>query len=185
MKLVLILDESGSMTIQHDEVVQGVNDFLVEQQKIHHEAKFTLITFNTVVRTVLDDISVHEVRELTRDDYNPDGLTALYDAIGFAITKFQQEDDVRMIIATDGRENCSLDYSKQQIVSMITKCVEKGWRFIYLCEGEDAVLNGQEMGMGNTPGTDMFATPMFSLGTSLSQVTLDLHKRRRMDDSSV
>ena len=93
IKVVMVLDESGSMEVNKIEIIQTVNNFIKSQQeeKIEGECLFTLITFNDKIRTVINNKQIQEISPVTKSDYNPNAFTALYDAMGFAINKFSND----------------------------------------------------------------------------------------------
>ena len=113
------------------------------------------------VRTVFEDMPIVEVRNLTEEDYNPNGCTPLYDAMGMSLAKLQgkvDKDDYALVtIITDGLENASHEYSGKAIRSIVTLLREKGWVFAYIGANQDAVEVAREMNINNAKEYD--ATP--------------------------
>lgn len=146
--IIFILDESGSMSSMFNEPVEAVNNFINEQKKISG-SKLTLLTFNSKVKTVFDNVPLQDIEEFK--DYKPSDMTALYDAIGDAITNKQKSneyDDVICVILTDGLENCSMKFKQKQVVDMITDMEKNhGWSFIYLGANQDVIKVGNDMGL--------------------------------------
>jgi len=81
--------------------------------------------------------------------YKPEGMTALYDAIGMSVKKLRKKvkhelknnkASVVVVILTDGHENSSREYSYDDIKKLIGK-LEKhnNWTFSYLGATPDAV----------------------------------------------
>jgi Mg-chelatase subunit ChlD len=119
-KIVVVLDESGSMESIGAQMRKALDDLIKEQKQIKERpCNFTLVKFNNDVRRVVKNKSLSNVRDLTIEDYNPNGSTALYDAIGDTINWFRYERDVLMVIITDGQENASRKYKKDNITKMI------------------------------------------------------------------
>lgn len=154
-RIILVLDESGSMGKQRKEVVEGVNS-MITQQKSENPAEnssifFTLVTFSDVIREVCDT-TLEKCELIQESDYKPSGSTALFDAIGRTIRKYQKENNVIMIVATDGKENASSEFTKySQIVEMVKKSKqERNWSYIYISEDIDTFEQGNQMGMSNT-----------------------------------
>jgi len=146
--IIFILDESGSMSCMFDEPVQAVNNFINEQKNIPG-SKLSLLTFNSKVKTIINNVPLQDVEEFK--DYKPSDMTALYDAIGEAITNKQKTNDydnVICVILTDGLENCSIKFKQKQVVDMITDMEKNhGWTFIYLGANQDVIKVGNDMGL--------------------------------------
>ena len=151
--IVFLLDESGSMASMGIEPVQAVNKFIQDQKSSLGDdgSTFSLWKFNTVVRKVIDDIPLKDVVEF--DDFLPNDMTALYDAIGSAINTKKNKasyDNVICIILTDGLDNSSVEYTLSNIKSMINEMETKhNWKFIYLGANQDAFTVGSKMGMAH------------------------------------
>ena len=99
------MDKSGSMHSMGDEPLQALNGFIQEQRKaIKDDATFSLWTFNDKVQLVIDDQPLQLVKEI--NEYEPEGMTAMNDAIGKAIiTKYRKfkSNNVVCLIITDGK----------------------------------------------------------------------------------
>jgi hypothetical protein len=154
VKVVMILDQSGSMEPIRNKILVAVNKFIHDQRNIGPEGqddRFTLVKFSDIVMRpyTIDNELMSEVKELQVEDYKPTGGTALFDAIGTTITHFQNEVDLLMIIVTDGEENASQQYktkdSIQQLVSRQKQ--DKNWSFVYLSSDLDTFQQGQGIGI--------------------------------------
>ncbi len=151
--IIVVLDESGSMLQMKDEVINSINNF-VEKQKAgiaDDGSTFTLWKFNYFVQKVIDDQNLHHVRYF--NNYNPSDMTALYDAIGMAITtKLERENykDVVCVIVTDGQENSSNLYTLDTIRTLITKMEnDHNWKFAFLASNQDAFKSGNTIGVSS------------------------------------
>ncbi len=112
---LLVVDESGSMSIIERQALVGINETLTtiqKMQKTHKdmEQRVTLITFDSTHKNLFyDNVSAHHIKPLKSRDYNPCGGTPLYDAIGMSIAKINalttEDDSVLVTIITDGEEN--------------------------------------------------------------------------------
>lgn len=128
---LLVVDESGSMSIIERQALVGINETLTtiqKMQKAHKdmEQRVTLITFDSTHKNLFyDNVSAHHIKPLKAKDYNPCGATPLYDAIGMGIAKINalitEDDSVLVTIITDGEENCSEEYSLKMIKNLIEK----------------------------------------------------------------
>ena len=92
LKIIFVLDESGSMQGTESDVIGGFNKFL-EQQKsqAYQKSSVSLYKFNDDSNRVFHDLPLDKVRPLQAQDYRPGGLTALYDAIGLAISEAEKQ----------------------------------------------------------------------------------------------
>lgn len=136
---LIIVDESGSMSIIHREALAGINETITtcqHMQKIHPEMqqRLTLISFDSDhFKLHYDDVNASKTRKLTMHDYKPCGATPLYDAIGKGIAKLnaqtEAEDNVLVTIITDGEENCSEEYNLKMVKNLIEKQKKLGWTF--------------------------------------------------------
>lgn len=136
---LVIVDESGSMSIIHREALAGINETIStckKMQMVHPEIeqRLTLISFDSDhFKLHYDNVLASEARELTMRDYNPCGATPLYDAIGRGIAKLnaqtEADDNVLVTIITDGEENCSEEYTLKMIKTLIEKLKKQGWTF--------------------------------------------------------
>ena len=116
-EIVVIIDKSGSMRHLSSDVIGGINTFIQEQKRLEGDVNFSMLLFNDHIKHKYDRLKLSEVNELTSLDYNPNGFTSLYDAIGFAISHIGSklhdtiEDDrpskVLFAIMTDGEDNTS------------------------------------------------------------------------------
>lgn len=158
LKIIFVIDESGSMEGTESDVIGGFNNF-IDQQKSQLYGKITvsLYKFNTEGYRIFNDLPLSEIRPLTIADYNPGGLTALYDTIGLAVTDANKQRHsaessepnlVLMVIITDGQENASRIYSSQIIKELISdREKNKNWQFIYLGTDLGSFADADSMGI--------------------------------------
>lgn len=151
-----VLDRSGSMDSVRDDTIGGFNTWLEGLQKVSSEALLTLTCFDTFVETPFVNTPIKEVPKLTPETYVPGGWTALYDAIGSAVTAIDKEatgdDRVLLIIQTDGQENSSREFTKEAIFNLINSRQQGNWTVTYLSAGPDAFTEAAKIGIyvGNT-----------------------------------
>jgi len=142
--IVIVLDESGSMSSKLQDVLGGYNTFLDQQKAVKEDqAKFILIKFNTTATPTLNCIPLEDVPPLTTANFTPGGQTALYDAISTGITMAEGSqsmvDRTIVVIMTDGEENSSKKTSKEQVKELIKKKESTGrWTFVYIGENPEA-----------------------------------------------
>lgn len=142
-RLIFVADKSSSMTSMRDQVISGFNEFLKGQQDLPGEATFSLITFSSDVYAVYDRADLRKIPQLDYSTYCPDGMTALYDAIGFTIDRYKESrvgEKTIMAIMTDGQENASRTYSLSLVKQKILQAQESSWEILFL----GANLDSQE-----------------------------------------
>ena len=139
---LLVVDESGSMSIIERQALVGINETLTtiqKMQKTHKDMEqwVTLITFDSTHKNLFyDNVSAHHIKPLKSRDYNPCGGTPLYDAIGMGIAKINalttEDDSVLVTTITDGEENCSEEYDLKMIKNLIEKLKKQNWTFTFI-----------------------------------------------------
>ena len=158
----IILDRTGSMESIRDDVIGGFNTFLAEQKKEKDNTTLTLVQFDTQdpYEVIHWFKAIEEVSELTVGTYVPRAMTPLLDAIGRGINdleksiaemkKADRPDKVVMVIITDGQENSSKEFKKDQIVKMIKEKQKKyDWQFVFLSADLDAIGDAANYGFYN------------------------------------
>ncbi len=136
---LIIVDESGSMSIIRREAFEGLNETIATVKKMQEtypdlEQSITLLTFDSGHKTfVYDGVKAEKAGLMQWNQYNPGGATPLYDAIGLGISKVNaltsKDDEVLVTIITDGEENCSREYSLAMVNNLIEKLKEQNWTF--------------------------------------------------------
>jgi uncharacterized protein YegL len=160
--ITIVLDRSGSMGVCREEAESGLNAFVDEQKALPGDANLTLITFNNHPKTVFNGRDIKSVEKLS---ILPQGMTALYDAIGTAIAEAGQRFEamkaedipggIVFVILTDGEENASHEFTLPQIKAMITHQQDKyGWKFVFLGANQDTFKNADAMGINANTTAD-------------------------------
>jgi len=155
----VILDRTGSMDEIRDDTIGGFNTFLGEQKAQKGKATLTLVQFDSKdpYEVVHRFKPIKEVPELTRETYVPRASTPLFDALGRGINDLEKcladmvkKDRPRKVVfavVTDGQENASHEFSKQQVVKMIKDKTEKEeWQFVFLSADLGALEEAGEVG---------------------------------------
>lgn len=155
-EILMIIDRSGSMTGKKKEVCDGITEFLQKQHENPAEAKISLVEFNHEIETKLWRKDLSEIKKY--EDYTPDGMTSLLDAIGTSFVKLGKElhetpeeerpNKVIAVIMTDGQENHSKEYTFDMVRKMVEEQQDKyGWEIMFLADGLDAVNYGGSLGI--------------------------------------
>lgn len=186
-KIVLVLDESGSMESIRDQIINSINDLIMEQKQIKERpATFTLIKFSDNVKEVIVNKLLSNVNSLTNRDYVPSGSTALYDAIGKTIDRFRNEKNVLMVIITDGQENASRQYSRNQINKMINdKKINNDWTYVYLSSDLSTEIQGDNIGLKKSTYTSNCQVNKTLYGNFIGQNLNNAISKYRKDGVSV
>lgn len=158
--VIFLLDDSGSMQSCRDTTISGYNEYL-DSQKADAE-KTGIKTFVSLykfdgynVNCVFDRKPVDEANHISRDDYNPQGMTNLYDGMGGVMmavnknleaNKKADRDSVIVTVLTDGGENSSKTFNNLDIKQMVEKCEGKNWGFMFLGANIDAFAVGSRLG---------------------------------------
>lgn len=191
--LVLIVDSSGSMQPTELATIDGINDLFDEQRKTPGDTWVTMTFFDS---SVPEPLWVGEplatLPYISRNEYRPFGGTALLDAIGISIDRYEKwladqlhrPENTFVQIITDGGENSSVDYTNDDIKKLIDKKTEEGWIFGYLGANQDAFIVAAQYGIANTmtasyAGTEVGTTQAFQ---SVSRVTSDIRGRTQTEN---
>ena len=148
MNIVFLLDRSGSMHGMEKDTIGGYNSY-IESQK-NNNVKVTTILFDDIYELLNENTPVKEVKELTEKEYYVRGSTALLDALGRAINDMDKlkKEKVMFIITTDGYENASKEYTKEDIKKLIS--IHDNYEFIYIGADIDSYSEGSSIGIKNS-----------------------------------
>lgn len=159
----LVLDRSGSMQSCWAEAQQVINNQLLDLKRIqtenpNSEIIFSYCGFNEVLQFSEELMNVENAK-IDWSAIYPDGMTALFDAIGESIDFIKKkageglnsdDSDVVMLIMTDGHENASKRHTAADIKEIIQVCerTEK-WNFLFLGAGLDVTEVTKDLDRGN------------------------------------
>ena len=147
LDVVFILDKSGSMGGQEENTISSFNEYLEKEKKNKYDTYITTVLFSDKYNVIHDRIPVSKVKKLTNKEYYVGGCTALLDALGNTIHSMEEKDTdkVLFIIITDGYENASREYTKDQIKKLVKK--NKDYEFIYVGADIDSYEAGSQIGI--------------------------------------
>ena len=157
-QMVFVLDMSGSMSPLTMETIGGYNTMISDQKKEKGDAIVTTVLFDHRYNMIHDGVNIKEVKDMTTDEYEPAGMTAMLDAVGRAINHVgerlaaipeeERPEKVLFTIITDGAENCSKEYTWETVREMIKHQREKySWVFTFLGANIDTVEVGGNLGI--------------------------------------
>ena len=157
-----IIDESGSMQDSVKDIKEGLAAQLNEIAKLSQEnpemdIRVGYTTFNDTYKHHLMNASQKNTALLSDIKYQPNGMTALLDAMGFTMEKLeliQQEEEhimpttVVCIIMTDGHENASRVYTHLHIKEKIAKLrATDKWTILFVGADIDTTSMKRDMGI--------------------------------------
>ncbi|MFC1834260.1 VWA domain-containing protein [Thermodesulfobacteriota bacterium] len=158
--VTVILDRSGSMESIREDIIGGFNRFVADQRDQPGTATLTLVQFDTQdpYEVAHRFVPIQEIPPFTRHIYVPRASTPLLDALGRGINDLQVtlnnlEDDkkpskVVMVIITDGQENSSREFTRDQVVKMIKDRTDKdAWQFVFLSADLGAINDAVSYGI--------------------------------------
>ena len=147
LDIVFVLDKSGSMSGSEKDTIGGYNSFLSKERKKNNNSLVTTVLFDNNYEKIYDRVNISNVKKLTEKEYYVGGCTALYDAIGKTITELDRKhpEKVLFVITTDGMENASQEYNKNNIKKLIES--HKNYEFIFLGAGIDSYSEGASIGI--------------------------------------
>lgn len=216
--VAIILDKSGSMDIIKNEAINHFNEqlqvlkeesnapdkvakkMLQNEESNAVETRVTFVTFNNNVDTIIENDDVNNISEIDDSTYRPSGTTALYDAIGQTIEKFQSYEDiddpnvsVLFTIITDGQENASErfagDSGRKQVKSQIDELQKTSkWTFTFMGANQDVMetaVNDLGIYAGNTMSFDYSSEGMTLASDTHTMSTRAYFSARKQGNLSV
>lgn len=139
--ITMVVDRSGSMGSLRVEANGGIKSFIDKQKECVGTASLTIFDFDDHFE---EKVSLDNINDFTSYDLVPRGMTALHDSVCKAINITGQrlsnlpENErpglVLFMVVTDGQNNASREFSKDQMVEMIKHQTDKyNWQFTFLC----------------------------------------------------
>ena len=200
---LLILDKSGSMGSVRQETINNFNEQLQTikgLEKKYPDQKYfvSLITFSSNMEEVMIDIPASEVKEITEKDYVPDGMTALWHAMGQGISILKDRLTPKMfdsskivssviVIMTDGGENYSHLLPQQWTSERLKPIIESlnkddRWTISFLGANQNSIMTSASVGISKGNTLNYFSTEAGTRGvTNVMNATL----RKRASDINV
>lgn len=150
--IALVLDMSGSMSATEEATRSGVTTYIKETRKTVPDALFSLTVFDDILEKWVVNERLDSIRAKgVISNYKPRNMTALYDAIGSTVEdlkkRVKRSDKAIVVIMTDGYENASRKFNRQQINATVTELQSNGnWTFVFLGANIDSWGVGQQLG---------------------------------------
>lgn len=162
--VLMVTDMSGSMTSLAEDVRGGFNTYVDDLRKDKDgKYRLTVTLFDNQFESLCVAAKLADVPRLTEENYRPRAMTALLDAVGKTVGEFESRvpaladgDKVLVVVQTDGQENASTEFSRDQIAKLIKDREATGrWTFMYL--GAGVAAWAQAGGMGFSAATTLRA----------------------------
>ena len=152
--IAMVLDRSGSMEEARFDAVSAVNRYLghVRRDK-SMDARLSVVVFDSQgIDTIRDRVPVSVCADVALDEFEPRGATPLLDAVGYSVgivDCLTGKDERRiMAIVTDGLENASREYTREQLKVLLDKKQrEDGWLILYMGAGHDSFSQASQIGI--------------------------------------
>lgn len=192
---LIILDESGSMASLQQTTISTFNELI---QSISAEASkndsreqwVQFFSFNgNGINEQIPLQKVSQLMQLNEDNYRPDSMTPLFDAIGHATGKLryalETETDyvVLVTILTDGAENASREFTASTIANIIRGLQQQHWVFTYIGTNQDVIKEATRINITNymkyDNNKDSLKNAMLKERSSREKFYKDLDKGRQ------
>lgn len=151
--IAFVVDESGSMGAGREATMRGMNEQIQMVRNKFKDAPgvepiVTVVKFNETVNPLFINRTLNELTEFTNDTYNPNGGTAMFDAVGFVLNQLEsaagigdEDSSVLVVVVSDGEENSSKEHTSQMIADRIKSFNEtKRWTVTYLGANQDLTI---------------------------------------------
>lgn len=160
LHIYFLLDRSGSMASMASDVIGGFNTFLAAQSADGEDALMTLIQFDSENSHEILALAaaLRDVSKLDAGTFLPRGGTPLYDAIGHMVADAAirsearagagvSAEDILFVIFTDGEENQSVEYTRQNVFDLISRKEGAGWTFVFMGANQDVYAETEHIGI--------------------------------------
>lgn len=186
-ELICIMDRSGSMAASKYFTEGGFNGFIAAQKLVPGQCFVSLYQFDDQHDAVYEGRPISEVPPYV---VTPRGWTALYDAMGRAITTAlgritDLKRKVVIMTCTDGAENMSKEYTAEKLRVVIDQAKARGWQLLFIGADQDAFVTAGHVGIlrGQTISTVSNAAGAQALYSSASKNFADYRMGAKADTS--
>ena len=154
-EIILCVDRSGSMRSIAVDMEGGLRQLVADQSAPPGECIVTYVTFDDHYEV---EFVARPATEVAADALRvrPRGSTALLDAMGRAIDDAlarhaamgeAKPGKVLLAVITDGQENASRTYTRDQVFARVAGRREAGWEVMFIGANQDAIAVGATLGI--------------------------------------
>jgi hypothetical protein len=195
--LMMVLDESSSMETIRDQAISAFNEQVkaVKATSGKIEVVVDLVKFSSEVSVVFQNEKLDTVKDLDRNTYTPNSMTAMYDGVGKAIELLKARPDINdpgvtvlMLIISDGAENCSRAWSSARVADELRALQATGKATVtYAGANQDLAHISQTLNIpyGNTSVFVASAAGMSANNVLRAQSTSQLYANYTLGETSV
>jgi hypothetical protein len=177
--ILVILDRSGSMEHLAEDTIGGLNRLIADQAAQEGRCTLSLVQFDHEYQRPISFMPIGSVPPRDRSNYVPRGQTALWDAVGRAITeegeylaRMPEESRpglVTVVILTDGKENHSREWRKARVSALIEQQTrDYAWVVQFLGASLEVAAQGTAVGVRSAHVADYRSTEDALLAVSHS-----------------
>jgi len=169
-EIIFVIDRSGSMDAIASDIVGGLNALIKEQREklVNAICKVSAYKFDDVYETIFENQDLATLRVMTLEDFQPRGMTALYDAVGTTIDNVgvrlhntpeeERPERVLVVVITDGLNNASVKFTAEQVKEKIQHQTQVySWDFAYIGANQDSWTVGGNLGYSQGTTLDYVA----------------------------
>lgn len=152
-EMICILDRSGSMYGKERSTIRSYNAMIRNQKNLGGGTYITTVLFSSQCEILYHHVPLESVKDMDEDTYYVFGNTALFDAIGQVFSKVERciaglgQENVVVLIITDGMENASNEYSGAQIKQIIEVKQEQGWEILFFGTDMEIIHMAHKIGI--------------------------------------
>ena len=154
-EIILCVDRSGSMRSIAVDMEGGLRQLVADQSAPPGECIVTYVTFDDHYEV---EFVARPAVEVAADALRvrPRGSTALLDAMGRTIDDAlarhaamgeAKPGKVLLAVITDGQENASRTYTRDQVFARVAGRREAGWEVMFIGANQDAIAVGATLGI--------------------------------------
>lgn len=147
--LIILLDASGSMWHQAQEIVKATNTFLdafaLKAKEEGKSVNVTIYKFSDTLKRAAGPILLTD-KDPRLTHLKTIGCTALYDSLGSLLRVMQP--NTTLVVATDGEDTASAKETAEKVQKLM-EGVKRDFqtKFVFLAENESAFSSFREMGV--------------------------------------
>lgn len=164
--VTMVLDRSGSMGMCKAETIEAFNAYLDGLRRDAGETFVTLRQFDHHHDLLYEAVPAAEVAYLSDATFQPRGMTALSDAIGYgiadgdrAVANLPPGTKHLLVVLTDGGENASREHTPSSVQALLADREQDGWTVVFLQGNLDMT---QAVFVGTSYGIDAGNVAVYS-----------------------